>query len=114
MLEQNGDLDFIYACATDVAFGVSSALKDLNRQDIVVNGWGGGSELEAIEKGDLDFTIVRMTDESGIAMAEAIKLDLQNQPVPLVYSGKYELFTKDDSPQRLEKLRAQATRYSDR
>lgn len=114
MLARHENLDFIYACSTDVAFGVSDALRDSGRTDIIVNGWGGGSELQAIEQGELDFTIVRMTDDTGIAMAEAIKSDMLNQPVPHVYSGTYELFTKDDSPQRLERLQAQASRYSDR
>ena len=43
----------------------------------LINGWGGGSaELEAIERGDLDVTVMRMNDDTGIAMAEAIKWDL--------------------------------------
>ncbi len=67
-------------------------------EDILVNGWGGGSaELEAIARGDLDVTVMRMNDDTGIAMAEAIKWDLAEtwQQFPTVYSGDFEVVTKD-------------------
>ncbi len=112
---QNDDLKFIYACATDVALGASDALKELNKTDIVINGWGGGTaELEAIRRGDLDVTVMRMNDDTGVAMADAIKWDLEGESVPLVYSGKFELVTKQDDPRRIDKLKAHAFRYSDR
>ncbi|MCE0496031.1 substrate-binding domain-containing protein [Vibrio salinus] len=107
------DLNFIYACSTDVALGAVKALKELNREDIVVNGWGGGSaELNAL--GDLDVTVMRMNDDTGIAMAEAIKWDLEGDKVPLVYSGDLVLVTKENSQERLDALKRQAFRYSDR
>ncbi|CAM2916653.1 substrate-binding domain-containing protein [Vibrio rarus] len=114
MLDQQPNIDFIYACSTDVAFGVSDALAELEREDVMVNGWGGGSEIEAIKSGDLDFTIVRMTDETGLAIAEGIKLDLQGLPVPKVFSGKYQVLTKDDDPQIARDLKLKAFRYSNR
>ncbi len=75
-IEKDKDLNFIYACATDVALGAADAIHESGR-DILLNGWGGSSaELEAIEKGDLDVTVMlRMNDDTGIAMAEAIKWD---------------------------------------
>ncbi|GEA51938.1 autoinducer 2-binding periplasmic protein LuxP [Vibrio inusitatus NBRC 102082] len=114
MIEQEAHLDFIYACSTDLAFGVTDALSDLGREDIVVNGWGGGSEIKAVQDGTLDFTVVRMNDDTGLAIAEAIKLDLQNDPVPQVYSGEFEVFTKYDDAKRAEALKLKAFRYSDR
>jgi autoinducer 2-binding protein LuxP len=109
------DIELVYACSTDVALGAVKALKELDRQDILINGWGGGSaELKAIEKGDLDVTVMRMNDDTGIAMAEAIKLDLEGQPVPVVYSGDFELITKGDTPDKIEALKKRAFRYSDR
>jgi autoinducer 2-binding protein LuxP len=108
------DLDFIYACSTDVALGAVEALKELQREDIVVNGWGGGSaELEAIRRGDLGVTVMRMNDDTGVAMAEAIKWDIQGKPVPTVYSGSFELVTSGSSEERIEQLEMQAFRYSD-
>ena len=80
-----------------------------------VDGWGGGSaELEAIARGDLDVTIMRMNDDTGIAMAEAIKWDLESKPVPHVYSGDFELVTKEDSAAKIEQLKKRAFRYSDK
>lgn len=114
IIEKDPDIKFIYACSTDVALGAAKALKELNRQDIEINGWGGGSaELDAIVKGDLNVTVMRMNDDTGIAMAEAIKWDIENKPVPLVYSGDLAVVTKEDSKETIEKLKQRAFRYSD-
>lgn len=113
-MQQHPNMDFIYACATDVALGATDALRELGKSDVVVNGWGGGSaELEAIQRGDLDVTVMRMNDDTGVAMAEAIKWDIEKKPVPQVYSGSFELVTSDDSAQRIEELKSRAFRYSD-
>ncbi|WP_210473581.1 autoinducer 2-binding periplasmic protein LuxP [Vibrio crassostreae] len=111
-IENDKDLDFIYACSTDVALGAAEAIRE-SGQDILVNGWGGGSaELEAIARGDLDVTVMRMNDDTGIAMAEAIKWDLADLEVPTVYSGEFEIVTKEDSPERISELKQRAFRYS--
>ncbi|HCE1859568.1 TPA: autoinducer 2-binding periplasmic protein LuxP [Vibrio parahaemolyticus] len=113
-LKKYPDVEFIYACSTDVALGAVEALSELGREDVMINGWGGGSaELDAILKGELDITVMRMNDDTGIAMAEAIKWDLEGKPVPTVYSGDFEVVTKSDSPERIEALRKRAFRYSD-
>lgn len=113
-VRKNPNIQFIYACSTDVALGAVEALKQLGRTDIVVNGWGGGSaELEALSQGDLDVTVMRMNDDTGVAMAEAIKLDLQDQPVALVYSGDLEIVSKSDGVKKIEQLKQRAFRYSD-
>lgn len=113
-MAQFPELDFVYACSTDVALGAVEAKLDKNSSDILVNGWGGGSaELEAISKGILDVTVMRINDDTGIAMAEAIKWDLQGRQVPTVYSGSFELVTKYDHKEKLEKLKQRAFRYSD-
>ncbi len=98
-MEINKDIKFIYACSTDIALGVIEVLKQRNLLGkIEVNGWGGGgnSELEAIEKGELDITVMRMNDDNGVAMAEAIKLDLENKSslVPTIYSGDFAVLKK--------------------
>ncbi|KGY11653.1 ABC transporter substrate-binding protein [Vibrio tubiashii] len=113
-LNKDPNLYFIYACSTDVALGASDALKEMGRSDILLNGWGGGTaELEALRDGTLDVTVMRMNDDTGIAMAEAIKWDLEGRDVPLVYSGDFELVTSNDSSIRIENLKQRAFRYSD-
>ncbi|MBU2895200.1 autoinducer 2-binding periplasmic protein LuxP [Vibrio hepatarius] len=113
-VEKDPEISFIYACSTDVALGAAEALKELNREDIIVNGWGGGSaELDALAKGDLDVTAMRMNDDTGVAMAEAIKWDLEGKETPNVYSGDFELVLKTDSHFKIDKLKQRAFRYSD-
>ncbi|WP_019614094.1 substrate-binding domain-containing protein [Psychromonas ossibalaenae] len=109
-------LNFIYASATDIAIGTSKALQRLGREDIKVNGWGGGSmELQALAKGELDVTVMRMNDDNGVAMAEAVKLVLEKKEelVPVVYSGEFKLVTSKTSPLEIEKFIKHAFRYSD-
>jgi len=113
-LERYPDLKLVYACSTDVALGASQAIMEAGK-NILINGWGGGSaELEAITKGELDVTVMRMNDDTGVAMAEAIKWDLEDKPVPTVYSGSFEIVSSSDSVQRIENLKQRAFRYSDR
>lgn len=116
LLEEHDKLGFIYASSTDIALGTSDAIADKNLQNkVLVNGWGGGSaELEAIAEGKLDVTVMRMNDDNGVAMAEAIKLDLagEENKVPVIYSGDYVVVTKDSSPAKILALKQQAFRYS--
>lgn len=106
-------IDFIYASSTDIALGAAKAIKEKKNTHTVINGWGGGSlELEAIEKGDLDVTIMRMNDDTGIAMAEAIKFDLEGKSLATVYSGEFELITAETSEEEIDTLKERAFRYS--
>lgn len=116
IVKNDPDIQFIYACSTDVALGAVKALKELNRQDIMLNGWGGGSaELHALEAGDLDVTVMRMNDDTGVAMAEAIKRDLQGEAVPTVFSGDFELVSGEEhNSQQISLYKQRAFRYSDR
>lgn len=113
-IKEYPDIDFIYASSTDISLGAKDALLDNDARHIEVNGWGGGSaELEALEKGDIDVTVMRMNDDTAIAIAEAIKMDLQNQKTATVFSGDFEIVTKDITKEKLEQLKARAFRYSD-
>ncbi len=116
ILTTSPDINFIYACATDVALGAIDALKQTPGTDhIMVNGWGGGSnELSAIMAGDMDVTVMRINDDNGVAMAEAIRLDIEGRAheVPQVFSGKFALVEKGIQPKRLFELKQSAFRYS--
>ncbi len=116
LLSSQNDLAFIYACSTDIALGVVDALKETNRSgQVMVNGWGGGSaELSALSNGQLDFTVMRMNDDNGVAIADAIVMDLngQSEQVPTTYSGDIKLLTKSDKAEEIEKLKQRAFRYS--
>lgn len=113
-IEKTPDLDFLYACSTDVALGAIEAIQQTGSDHIKVNGWGGGSaELDAISSGAMDVTVMRMNDDTGIAMAEAIKWDVEGKAVPIVYSGSFELVTKLDDIEKINRLKKRAFRYSD-
>lgn len=117
IIKEFPDIDFIYACSTNIALGVVDELKSLGVKDkVIVNGWGGGSsELNSIQNGDLDFTVMRINDDNGIAMAEAIKLDINNRTdeVPTIFNGDFVLINKSTTKEEIEKLKKRSFRYSD-
>ncbi|MFB9356368.1 substrate-binding domain-containing protein [Sneathiella chinensis] len=110
------DLDFIYSASTDIALGVVDALKETGKLgQVLTNGWGGGAaELAALEAGELPFTVMRMNDDNGVAMAEAVFLDQTGRraAVPLVYSGELVLVDQKSGSKRLMELKERAFRYS--
>jgi len=116
ILSETADIKFIYACSTDVAMGAIDALRETGKAGkVMVNGWGGGSsELEAIIRGEMDVTVMRMNDDNGVAMAEAVRLDIEGkgEEVPTVFSGDFVLVEKGISQGELEQLKAKAFRYS--
>lgn len=114
-LQEHPDLKMIFANSTDVALGALRALRETDRMDVLLNGWGGGaSELEALEDGGLDVTAMRMNDENGIAMAEAIHMALIGQVmrVPDIFAGDIALITRDTPPEEIERLERMAFRLS--
>jgi len=108
--------NFIYACSTDIALGALEAIKELKiKNPPLVNGWGGGSnELREILNGSLDVTVMRMNDDNGVAMAEAIKLTEEGNQnlIPTIYSGDFVLVEKGISKDKMNKLKKRAFRYS--
>ncbi len=116
ILTAHPDIRFIYACATDVAFGAVEALAEKNlEQVILVNGWGGGSrELEALLTGNLNLTVMRMNDDNGVAMAEAIRLDLESKilKTPIIFSGEMVVVSQGIEDAEIKRLKKRAFRYS--
>ena len=110
------DFSFIYACSTDVAIGAVRALKEAGLTGkIPVNGWGGTpAELELIRKGELDFTVMRMSDDSAVAIAEAIRNDITGNSVntPQIFSGEFAVVTKEMTGEEIKQLEERAQRYS--
>ncbi|ANG62242.1 hypothetical protein A8C75_06885 [Marinobacterium aestuarii] len=115
-LDRHPDLNMLFACTTDTALGAIEALRMRGKLDqVTVNGWGGGkAELEALRRGELDLTVMRMNDDNGVAMAEAIKAELEQRSdqVPQVFSGEMVLVTRDTPPDELKVLTDKAFRYS--
>lgn len=117
ILNTHDKVSFIYAASTDIALGAARAVaeKKLTGKTLV-NGWGGGSaELEALAAEEIDVTVMRMNDDNGVAMADAIALDFSGRgdEVPRIYSGDFSLVTKDTPPKKVAELKKKAFRYSD-
>lgn len=113
-LQEHSDIKMIFACSTDIALGALQALRESDRLDILLNGWGGGdAELQALQQG-LDITVMRINDDNGIAMAEAIKLDQLNlsEQVPHIFAGDIELLNKGLQRSEINRLKQQAFRLS--
>jgi len=109
-------IKMICACSTDAAFGAVDAVSETGRSGLItINGWGGGGmELQAIQDGMLDLTVMRINDDNGVAMAEAIRLDVEGNTaqVPLVFSGEFEVVEKGITKERLQALKERSFRYS--
>ncbi|MFA9373436.1 MAG: substrate-binding domain-containing protein [Poseidonibacter sp.] len=116
LLDNHKDINFIYACSTDIALGAVEVLEERGLiGKVLVNGWGGGSaELKSIQERKLNFTVMRINDDNGVAMAEAIKLDISNNSnkIPQVYSGDFKLITQETDKFQLLKIKEKAFRYS--
>lgn len=115
-LKRFPNISFIYACSTDIAIGASRALEELGLLNkVIVNGWGGTlKELNLIKQNKLDFTVMRMNDDNGVAIAEAIKLDLINNAdmAPQIFSGEFVTVTKEMTNEAIDSLIERALRYS--
>ena len=114
-LQRHPGLRLIYAAATDIALGAAEAAATHGEGRPLINGWGGGSsELQALREGRIDFTVMRINDDNGVAMAEAIALDAQGRAaeVPTVYAGRLAVVARDSAEDVVDALVARAFRYS--
>ncbi len=106
----------IHNANTAMAMGSVEAQIALGKEkDIFSTGWGGtGLELEAIRRGELDATPMRMGDDVGAATAEAIKADLEDRAgdLPLVFLGRITVAHDQMSADELNALEQEAFRFS--
>lgn len=116
LLRRDPAIDFIFATSSEIALGVSEAIESAGLTGRVgTNGWGGSeTELQRLREGRLPVTLMQMHDETGIAIAEAIALDLAGraQEVPKVFTGNTHLVTERDPATRVGALTRRAFRYS--
>lgn len=101
---------------TAMAVGAAEAVNDhKTSSQLFITGWGGTQkELEMIKNKQLNATPMRMSDDVGVASAEAIKLMLEGRSdeVPPIYLGRITIVSDDMSQDRLEGLQKEAFRYS--
>ncbi|WP_201769893.1 substrate-binding domain-containing protein [Actibacterium mucosum] len=110
------DSKVIHNANTAMAMGSVEAQVALGKEkDIFSTGWGGtGLELDAIRRGELDATPMRMGDDVGAATAEAIRADLEGRAdeLPLVFLGRITVAHDQMSADELDALEVEAFRFS--
>ncbi len=106
----------IHNANTAMAMGsVEAQIAAGKEKEIFSTGWGGtGLELDAIRRGELDATPMRMGDDVGAATAEAIKAHLENRAneLPLVFLGRITVAHDQMSVAEIDELEKEAFRFS--
>ena len=106
----------IHNANTAMAMGSVEAQVAMGKEkDIFSTGWGGtGLELDAIRRGELDATPMRMGDDVGAATAEAIKADLEGRAddLPFVFLGRITVAHDEMSVEEIDALEQEAFRFS--
>ena len=116
ILQAYPEATIIHNANTAMAMGsVEAQLAAGKEKDIFSTGWGGtGLELDAIRRGELDATPMRMGDDVGAATAEAIKADLEGRAdeLPLVFLGRITVAHDQMSAEEIDALEQEAFRFS--
>ena len=106
----------IHNANTAMAMGsVEAQVAAGKHKEIFSTGWGGtGLELDAIRRGELDATPMRMGDDVGAATAEAIRAHMEKRAddLPLVFLGRITVAHDQMSPDELNALQKEAFRFS--
>ncbi len=116
ILQAYPEVTVIHNANTAMAMGSTEALvAEKKHKSIFSTGWGGtGLELDAIRRGELDATPMRMGDDVGAATAEAIKAHLENRAneLPLVFLGRITVAHDQLSNKEIDALQEEAFRFS--
>ncbi|MEP3297793.1 MAG: substrate-binding domain-containing protein [Pseudoruegeria sp.] len=116
ILQAYPEATVIHNANTAMAMGSVEAQVSVDKaQEVFSTGWGGtGLELDAIRRGELDATPMRMGDDVGAATAEAIKADLEDRAdeVPFVFLGRITIAHDEMSADELNALETEAFRFS--
>ena len=116
ILQAYPEATIIHNANTAMAMGsVEAQIAAGKEKDIFSTGWGGtGLELEAIRRGELDATPMRMGDDVGAATAEAIKYHLEGRAdeLPFVFLGRITIAHDGMSVEEIDALEQEAFRFS--
>lgn len=116
ILQAYPEATVIHNANTAMAMGSVEAQVAIGKEkEIFSTGWGGtGLELDAIRRGELDATPMRMGDDVGAATAEAIKAHLEGrqEELPLVFLGRITIANDEMSLEEIDALEKEAFRFS--
>jgi autoinducer 2-binding protein LuxP len=85
--------DFIFSCSQNISEGVVAVIKDKELASIVqTNAWGlSSSGLSDLKNKRVKLSMFFMKDNLSVAVAEAIKLDLEGRNMPNLYMANATL-----------------------
>ena len=110
------EVTYIHNANTAMAMGAISAIQAAGVQDNVkTSAWGGtGDEIEALRNGELIATPMRMSDDVGVALAEAIRADIEGRQddIPLVFLGRITIVASNSGPEVVDEYEKEAFRYT--
>lgn len=110
------EVTLLHNANTAMAMGAVSAVQSMGAEDRVgVTAWGGtGDELEALRLGEILATPMRMGDDVGVAMAEAIRADVEGRDddIPLVFLGRISIVDAEAGAEVIDAMEAEAFRYT--
>lgn len=112
------EVTLLHNANTAMAMGAISAVQAAGpevAERVGVTAWGGtGDELEALRAGELLATPMRMGDDVGVAMAEAIGMDVQGRDaeIPLVFLGRIDIVSSASGPEVVDAFEQEAFRYT--
>ncbi|MEM9641222.1 MAG: substrate-binding domain-containing protein [Pseudomonadota bacterium] len=116
ILQAYPEAGVIHNANTAMAMGSVEAQVAVGKEkEIFSTGWGGtGLELDAIRRGELDATPMRMGDDVGAATAEAIKYHLEDRAgeLPFVFLGRITIAHDQMSADEIDALEQEAFRFS--
>jgi autoinducer 2-binding protein LuxP len=116
ILQAYPEAKVIHNANTAMAMGSVEAQVAVGAEkEIFSTGWGGtGLELDAIRRGELDATPMRMGDDVGAATAEAIKFHLESRAdeLPFVFLGRITIAHDEMSAEEIDALEIEAFRFS--
>ncbi|EEE34971.1 ribose ABC transporter, periplasmic ribose-binding protein [Rhodobacteraceae bacterium KLH11] len=116
ILQAYPEATIIHNANTAMAMGSVEAQVAVGKEkDVFSTGWGGtGLELDAIRRGELDATPMRMGDDVGAATAEAIKAHMEDRQdeLPFVFLGRITVAHDQMSAEEIDALEQEAFRFS--
>lgn len=116
ILQAYPEATVIHNANTAMAMGsVEAQIAAGKEKDVFSTGWGGtGLELEAIRRGELDATPMRMGDDVGAAVAEAIKYHLEGRDdeLPNIFLGRITIAHDQMTTDEIDALEQEAFRFS--
>ncbi|UTV99410.1 substrate-binding domain-containing protein [Marinomonas rhizomae] len=114
ILLKNNPPDFIFSCSQNISEGVVSALQAEGvGSKIQTNAWGlSANGMAGLKSRKLKASVLFMKDDLSIAVAEAIKLDLEGRNMPSLYVANSSLVPAELDSESLRLMVQQAHHYS--